>query len=239
MPGTRALPFAYRRIRPVLIALLTAAFAIPGTAARVVDQGAVDAMHNFLHRLPIAHEYRASRQLEASGSGQRGWMNVQTHFTVASGLLYEVIGEGGSGYIRSRILRSMLDEEQQTIARGAGPTVAISTDNYRFAPEGLNAEGLAVVGMRPLRKGRNLIAGRMLLTMNGDLLRIEGRLVKNPSFWVTRAELVRVYQRINGVLMPVSLETSAQLRLLGSSTLRMTYQYSQIDERPVEERAAD
>jgi hypothetical protein len=37
------------------------------------------------------------------------------------------------------------------------------------------------------------------------------------------------------VLMPVSLETTAQLRLLGASELRMTYQYSRVDEQPVDE----
>jgi hypothetical protein len=47
-------------------------------------------------------------------------------------------------------------------------------------------------------------------------------------------DLVRIYEPLNDVLMPVSLETTAQLRLLGSSTLRMTYRYSQIDERPVD-----
>jgi hypothetical protein len=35
--------------------------------------------------------------------------------------------------------------------------------------------------------------------------------------------------------MPVSLDTTAQLRLLGSSSLRMTYTYSHINERPVSE----
>ena len=56
---------------------------------------------------------------------------------------------------------------------------------------------------------------------------------QNPSFWVTRVNLVRSYRRINGVIMPVSLDTTAQLRLLGASALRMTYRYSHIDERLV------
>jgi hypothetical protein len=35
--------------------------------------------------------------------------------------------------------------------------------------------------------------------------------------------------------MPVSLETTGQLRLFGSSALRMAYRYSQIDDRSVED----
>lgn len=239
MRRTHSLPEAVRQIGPVLVALLVVAFTLRGMAADAPDQDAAAAMRNFLDRPATPHQYRAERRLEASGSGQHGWLDVQTQFTVASGMRYEVTAEGGSGYIRSRVLRSMLDEEQETLARGASAAVAISTANYRFAPEGLDEDGLAIVGVRPLRKDRNLIAGRVLLTTDGDLLRIEGRLVKNPSFWVTRVDLIKTYRRISGVLMPVSLETKAQLRLLGSSALRMTYRYSQIDERPVEEGEGD
>jgi hypothetical protein len=96
-----------------------------------------------------------------------------------------------------------------------------------------------VVGMRPLRKDRGLIAGRMVMTVDGDLQRVEGRLAKNPSFWVTRVNVVRSYRRINGVLMPVSLDTTAQLRLMGASELRMTYRYSRVDERPVHDEEPD
>ena len=175
---------------------------------------------------------RAVSRLQAADSAR--WLDVQTHFTLESGLRYEVTAEGGSGYIRSRILRSLLDEEQRLIARGGSAGVAVSAANYQFTPEGVNEEGLAVVGLKPLRKDRSLFIGRMFLTAaDGDLVRIEGRLAKNPSFWVTRAHAVRSYRRINGVLMPVSLETTAQLRLLGSSALRMTYRYSHIDEQPV------
>ena len=110
----------------------------------------------------------------------------------------------------------------------------MTADNYQFSPEGLDENGLAVVGLLPQRKDRSLIAGRMFLTPEtGELVRIEGRLAKNPSFWVTRTTVVRSYRRINGVLMPVSLDSTAQLRLFGSSALRMTYRYSQIDHQPV------
>ena len=209
-------------------------FAAELPVAVPVDHRTIAAMENFLTRPTFAHQYSATRHLEASGSGQQGWLNAQTHFTVATGLLYDVTAEGGSGFIRARVLRSLLEEERKLIARGASGSVAISRDNYAFTAEGLNEEGLAVVGMRPLRKERSLIVGRMFLTVDGVLRRVEGRLAKNPSFWVTRVDVVRTYRRINDVLMPVSLETTAQLRLLGSSTLRMTYRYSQVDERPVD-----
>jgi hypothetical protein len=224
-------------VRTVAIAVVAlTAWAWQPTAASAPNADALAAMDMFLARPAAPHPYRGSRRLEASGSGQRGWLDVQTQFTVTSGLQYEITAEGGSGYIRSRVLRSLLDEEQRLIARGRAPGVAISTANYQFAAEGVNEEGLAIVSMRPRRKDRSLINGRMFLTtVDGDLVRVEGRLARNPSFWVTRVNVVRSYRRIDGVLMPVSLDTTAQLRLLGSSSLRMTYTYSHINERPVSE----
>jgi len=225
---------------PALCLALTIATSLilqAGSPDPAVDPRAEAALRAFLDSTIAARQYSASRRLEASGSGRQGWLDAQIEYSVASGFTYQVMAEGGSGYIRSRVLRSLLDEEQSIVAENASARVALSVDNYQFTPTSIDEEGLAVVTIRPLRKDRSLIAGQMFLTADGDLVRVKGRLVKNPSFWVTRANLIRSYQRINGVTMPVSLETTGQLRLFGSSKLRMTYRYSQIDERIVADEA--
>lgn len=219
--------------RAAAAAAAVVSLALHVSAAGVPNTPAVEAMEQFLARPAGAHQYRASRRLEASGAGRRGWLDVQTSLTTA-GLQYEVTAEGGSGYIRTRVLRSLLDEEQRLIATGRSSAVAISMANYLFRPEGMTEEGLAIVDISARRRDRSLLNGRLFLTPGeGELVRLEGTLARNPSFWVTRVNVVRSYRRIDGVLMPVSLQTTAQLRLLGSSSLRMTYRYSHIDERPV------
>jgi hypothetical protein len=191
------------------------------------------AMEQFLARPMPPRQYRALRHLEAAGSGQRGWLDAQTEFVPASGMRYHVVAEGGSGYIRAHVLRSLLDQEQQLIARGATDSVAIDATNYRFDPQGTSEDGLIRIGIRPLRKERALIAGTMFLAPDdGDLVRVEGRLARNPSFWTRKVDVVRSYARINGVLVVSSLDSTAQLRLLGRSSLRMTYQYSEVDHQP-------
>ena len=113
-------PDVRRRTRRLGVAAVLAMtpLAFPLSAADAVDQSVLVAMQSFLASPTIAHQYSGSRRLEASASGQRAWLDVQTDFTPASGLLYEVTAEGGSGYIRARVLRSLLDEEQRLIARG-------------------------------------------------------------------------------------------------------------------------
>ena len=203
-------------------------------AVAPASEGSAGVVQKFLSSQAGTHSYRATRRLEAAGSGLRAWMEAETEFAPGDGFRYEVTAEGGSRIIRSRVLRSLLEEERQLIARGGSGEVALSPANYHFMLEGVDEDGLARVGLQPLRKERALIAGEMLVQPDdGALVRLEGQLAKNPSFWTKRVDVVRSYERINDVVMPVTLESKAQLRLFGGSTLRMTYRYSEIDGRPV------
>ena len=108
----------------------------------------------------------------------------------ASGLSYQVNAEGGFRlYPLPR--PALVARRGAPLSRAPRGTVALSAENYQFIPEGINEQGLAIVRLQPLRKDRALIAGRMFLTVDGDLGRVEGRLAKNPSFWTTRVNVVR------------------------------------------------
>ena len=116
---------------------------------------------------------------------------------------------------------------------------ALVQANYLFEPNGLNDEGLAKVLLSPRRKERVLLAGVMFLRPDqGELVRLQGRLAKSPSFWVKNVDIVRTYDRIDNAVMPVALESTAHVRLLGPASLRMTYRYSEIDGRPVTTRSS-
>jgi hypothetical protein len=213
----------------LLLAVLTN---VPASGAPEREGSAV--LEMFLARPLVPSQYRATRHLEAQGSGQRGWLDVATEFTPGSGMRYTITAQGGSGLIRSRILRSLLDEEQELIAKGAADTVAIAHANYEFGMEGASADGLQRVTLKPRRKERALIAGTMfLMPADGELVRVEGRLAKSPSLWMKRVEVIRSYARINGILVPTALDSIAHMRLLGRSSMRMTYTYSEIDNQPV------
>jgi hypothetical protein len=215
--------------------LLSAAFIVQSPPPSTRDDRDAEALAKFLAQPAELHQYRASRHLEGSGAGQRGWLEVQTEYTPGVGLKYVVTAEGGSGRVRKSVLRSMLDEERRLLVTGDGTAAALSPANYQFTPAGVDAGGLAIVTLTPLRKETFLISGRMFLSPpDGGLVRVEGRLAKSPSFWLTRVTMTRTYQRLNGAVMPVMLESAGRLRLLGGSTLRMVYSYQEIDGQPVE-----
>ena len=213
--------------------LIALAVAIATVGAK--EQDAADrSIEQFLARSEGLPSYRATRKLVAENGSRRGWLDAVTAYSPATGLAYEVTAEGGSGYIRNKVLRAVLKGEQEIIAFGEAARSSLEPSNYTFLANGVDADGLANVLISPRRQERVLISGTMFLRpADGDLVRLQGRLARNPSFWVKNVEIVRKYERIEGAIVPILLESTAQLRMLGEATLRMTYSYSEIDGRAV------
>ena len=73
----------------------------------------------------------------------------------------------------------------------------------------------------------------------GDVVRVSGRLAKNPSFWVSHVDVEWSYARVhNDIVLPVSLQSTAKVKIFGISTFRMTYDYLSVDGQPVASSAA-
>src|SRR2546421_5514539 len=177
-------------------------------------------------------DYRALRHLEAKNDHFRasGWMDAWTEFDQTRGFTFQVIAEGGSSYIRKRVLLAALEGEQKLWAWREPQRASLTTDNYSFHDGGSTADGLDWLGVKPKRKDVLLVEGSIFLQPDdGDLARIEGRLSKTPSFWTRRVEIVRQYQRVGGVRVPVAVESVAQVLIAGRSTFRMTYEYETVN----------
>jgi hypothetical protein len=180
--------------------------------------------------------YRALRRLDAQceGLGKSAWMDVWTELDDRGELKYRIAAEGGSEYIRTKVFRASLDAEKKMWASGEPDRAGITPDNYVFEDRGSGSEGLAWLGIKPRRKEVLLIDGSIFLRpSDGELLSLEGRLVKSPSFWVRRVEVVRRYERLAGVRMPVALDSAANLLIGGRSTFRMTYEYESVNQLPI------
>jgi len=127
-------------------------------------------------------------------------MDAWTEFDDEHGLQFEIVAEGGSGYVRKKVLRAALEGEQRIWAAREPQRASLTAENYTFLERGLGPEGLAAVAITPRRKDVLLVEGAIFVEPDqGDLRRIEGTLSKAPSFWTRRVEIVRRYERIAGV----------------------------------------
>lgn len=157
-------------------------------------------------------------------------MDAWTEEDPAGGFRYEVAGEGGSGYIRRHVLRPWLEAEQKMWVARDPQRAALTLDNYTIEDRGPTPEGLVWLEVKPRRKDVLLIDGSVFVNPDdGDMVRVEGRLSKAPSFWTRRVDVVRKYDRIGGVRVPVEITSVAQVFIAGRSTFQMTYEYETIN----------
>jgi hypothetical protein len=221
----------------LLIALTPGLAAQPETNGKAITDVGQHAVLQRFFALPQTspEELTAVRRLEARNDhfDMDAWMDVRTRAD-ATGFRYEVLGEGGSPYIRTNVFRPTLQAEQKMWRDGDPDRAAFTPDNYHFDDRGSEESGLVWLGVTPRRKDLLLVNGSIFLRPeDGDLVRIEGALAKNPSFWTRQVEVVRRYERIAGVRVPVWMQSTASIRIAGKSTLTTTYQYLSINGQPV------
>lgn len=227
------MPFT-RLVIAILCGAASATFHIRSTASAAEPHTRSALVERFLaHEDPIPLTgYRATRRMHAANVRfkKQARVEARTSFDPIAGFKYEVVTQEGSSLVRDRALLPILEAEARVWADGTAHRSALTESNYEFG-EGGEPGWLRI---RPRRDDRLLVDGAILVEpVSGDLLRIEGRLAKNPSFWTRRVDVVREYQRIQGVRVPTRVVSRASLRLFGVSEFEMTYEYEEINGEPV------
>lgn len=179
-------------------------------------------------------QYRAIRRMHVKSDrlNHEGWMEARTELD-DQGFRYEITSERGSEYVRNKVMRTVLQREQELIAAGQTGRAALTEDNYVFSDEDEGEDGYRYVLIKPRRKEVTLVDGRMVIAPDGSLLRVEGRLAKNPSFWTSLVNVTRHFATVDGVRVPVSTESIAKVKFAGQSRLDVSYEYESINGRPV------
>lgn len=186
-----------------------------------------------IHEQPLT-QYRAYRRMHARNEhfGQEAWLEAWTELD-DRGFRYTIVSETGSDYMRNKVLKGVLKREQELVADGECRRSELSADNYEFQ-DVEQGDGESYVTLKPKRKDVLLVHGRMVLSQDGtELLRVEGRLAKNPSFWTSRVNVIRHYARLDGVRVPVATESTAKVKFAGAASLDVQYEYETINGRPV------
>jgi hypothetical protein len=188
------------------------------------------------------HQYRAFRRMHSTSENNKyeAWLDAWTELKDGR-FSYEIVSERGSDMARGKVLRPMLAREMEMVNRGEGHKSDLTPDNYEFTEAGRDGDGARVVQIKPRRSDPMLVDGRAVLNDGGDLVRVEGKLSKNPSFWTSLVNIVRRYARIGGVRVPVATETTAKVKFVGTAQLEVLYDYQSVNGKPVaisEQRSA-
>jgi hypothetical protein len=182
--------------------------------------------------------YRAYRTMHVRNDrfNQESWLECWTELS-DKGFAYEIVSERGSDSLRDKVLRPLLRREQELIANGQSDRAELSEANYEFSEPEVTPDGGRQIRITPRRKDVLLVDGHMVLNPEGtELLRVEGKLAKNPSFWTSLVNIVRGFARVNGVRVPVYTETTAKVKLAGVSHMDVRYDYVRVNGQAVTEQ---
>lgn len=225
----------------VRVLAVAAAVVVLSTASGLAQHdelaaGDTTIVERFLQSAPAPlTSYRAVRTLHASarGGSMTAVMRVETTLDPEGGFAYRVLDESGSALIRRRVFLAALAAERDARAPAAAARGALTPANYELRAGEAGADGLVGIDIRPRRQDTLLLAGRIFVTPDdADLVRVQGVLVKRPSFWTRRVEVTRSYARIVGVRVPVSMASVADVLFAGRSTFSMIYDYQSVNGLP-------
>lgn len=220
-------------VLPVMVVLFSV---MSGGSAPLAQQriGNFSVEPTLLDDAPL-EQYRAYRRMYANNEkfDREAWLEAWTEYDGRS-FRYQIVSARGSEYVLNKVLKRLLEREQELIAGGQAHRAELSTDNYEFVAPAAQGDTARYVLLKPKRKDVLLVDGRMVLNQAGtEVLRIEGRLAKNPSFWTSLVHVIREFASINGTRVPITTESIAKIKLAGISRMTVEYEYESVNGQPV------
>ncbi len=133
---------------------------------------------------------------------------------------YTIDQSNGSG-LGGMIVRRMLASEAEVTRNYAATDFSQENYGFRFIrEEEVSGQRCYVLEMLPRRKDVYLLRGNVWVDADTYLpRRFEGELAKDPSWWVRDVHVVFVYGKVSGMWLQTASEASADIRILGMSTM--------------------
>ncbi len=182
------------------------------------------------------HPYIVTRDYKLFGheSSLESKSHVIAEITVVPPDSKEYIIESAKGSgLGERVVRKMLDGEV-AFARDSGST-DITGKNYDFLLVGeddLNGQPCYVLQLLPRRKSKDLLRGTIWVDAHTYLTRrVDGEPAQSPSWWLRDVRVVLVYGDVGPMWLLTSSEATANVRILGRSTMvwhNVSYQMGEL-----------
>ena len=164
---------------------------------------------------------------ELPDSAQQGEFEVERDYNAPHTLLFKPIRFVGDKFVKSNIIARVLQSEVDHVAKDDETETAISPVNYKFSCKGkteVQGRLAYVYQVKPHKKRAGLFKGRMYLDEHsGSLLRVEGNVVKSPSFFVSHIQFVQDYGEFGSFMLPVHTHSEARARLVGRTIVDITH----------------
>lgn len=140
---------------------------------------------------------------------------------------FTIVSESGSGTVRDRVFKKLLEAEQEAMRDENQQRSAITPENYAFQVsdyEKTNSDEFYVLDAQPRSKNKFLFRGRIWVSAKDfAITRVEGEPAVNPSWWTVKTDFERHYQKIGDFWLPESNESETKVRVFGTAVLSIEY----------------
>lgn len=140
---------------------------------------------------------------------------------------FDVVSEDGCKTANKKILRKMMESEEETSLPDTRPKSRLTPDNYSFTMvevETIEGRSTYVIDVKPKREHKYLFEGRIWVDGSDyALARVEGKPARNPSFWTRSIHFVHQYQKTGEFWFPIATESITQARLVGKTDVNIQY----------------
>jgi outer membrane lipoprotein-sorting protein len=159
-------------------------------------------------------------------------MVVRADYQAPNQKVFTIISETGSGTVRNRAFRKLLEAEQESMQEENQQRSAITPENYTFRLseyQKTDTDEFYVLEAQPRTKNRFLFKGRIWVDAKDfAITRVEGEPAANPSWWTVKTDFKRRYQKIGDFWLPESNESETKVRVFGTAFLTIEYHDYQI-----------
>jgi hypothetical protein len=166
-------------------------------------------------------------RFENKKSGKTAEMTVRMSCGSDGVKTFEVVSENGSGFVRSHIIRKMIEAETESSQKGERKESRIIPENYEFRQNGtedLDGRASYVLEINPKKPTKFSIRGRIWVdAQDFAIARVEGQPAKNPSFWIRSVKVEQRYGRTGQFWLPALNHSVAQARIFGSTEVFIEY----------------
>jgi outer membrane lipoprotein-sorting protein len=159
-------------------------------------------------------------------------MVVLAEYEAPNKKVFTIMSESGSGTVRSRVFKKLLEAEQESMGEENQQRSAITPQNYTFQLtdyQKIGGNEFYVLEARPLTKNKFLFRGRIWVDAKDfAIAKVEGEPAVNPSWWTVKTDFTRSYQKLASFWLPESNESETKVRIFGTAVLTIKYGEYQI-----------
>lgn len=166
-------------------------------------------------------------EYRGTGGEHVGEIVVHAEYSAPDQKRFTVLSESGSKLICEKVLRRLVEGEQEAAQTANRMQMALSADNYNVVlvrEEQIDGAKAWVLKVSP--KVDSKFTYRGTVWVNADdygVMRVQGEPAKNPSWWINRASFDSRYVRRGEFWLPERNVSTSHVRIGGEATLTIDY----------------